>query len=362
MRQPINIQTTTHSRLSEVDFNNIPFGKVFADHMYVADYKDGEWYNPRIIEFGPFMIHPANLALHYGQSIFEGMKAYKQVDGTVCLIRPDAHSHRLNFSAERMCMPTFPEDMFLEALKQLLILDSDWIPTNEGSALYIRPFMFATGEVIGVQASTTYRLIIFSGPVGPYYNKPVRLLAEEHYSRAATGGVGEAKTSGNYAASLLPAKLAKEKGFDQVLWLDAKEFKYVQEVGTMNIFFVIGDKIVTPATEGTILRGITRESILEILKDRGYNVIEERINIDEIVEAYKNGTLKEAFGTGTAATIAHVSEIQYKGFLMTLPPISDRIIGNLCYDIITGMRKGTIPDKFGWVVPINKEVAILENV
>ena len=361
MRKPIAIETTTHSRLSEVDFNNIPFGKIFSDHMYMADYKDGEWHNPRITEFGPFMIHPANLALHYGQSIFEGMKAYKQVDGTVCLIRPDEHSSRLNFSAERMCMPTFPEDMFMDALKQLLTLDSDWIPTNEGSALYIRPFMFATGEVIGVQASTTYRMIIFSGPVGPYYNKPVRLLAEEHYSRAATGGVGEAKTSGNYAASLLPAKLAKEKGFDQVLWLDAKEFKYVQEVGTMNIFFVIGDKIVTPATEGTILRGITRESILELLIDRGYSVSEERINIEDIVEAYKNGMLKEAFGTGTAATIAHVSEIQYKDFLMTLPPIEDRVIGTLCYDLITGIRKGTIPDKFGWVIPINKEVAVLQE-
>lgn len=361
MRKPIAITRATKTRLPEVDFNNIPFGRVFSDHMYVADYADGEWKSPRIVPFGPFEIHPANLALHYGQSIFEGMKAYKQVDGTVCLIRPEKHSERLNASAERMCMPTFPEDMFLDALKELLTLDSEWIPTNEGSALYIRPYMFATGEFIGVQASNNYRMVIFTGPVGPYYTKPVRLLTEERYSRAADGGVGEAKTSGNYAASLLPAKLAKEKGFDQVLWLDAKEFKYIQEVGTMNIFFVIGDKIITPSTEGTILKGITRESIIELLRDKGYEVSEEKISIDDVVAAYKNGTLKEAFGAGTAATISHVSEIQYKDLLMKLPPISERVIGTLTYDLITGIRKGTIPDKFGWVIPINRGVPVLQE-
>ncbi|HMV23737.1 MAG TPA: branched-chain amino acid aminotransferase [Saprospiraceae bacterium] len=354
MRTPIAIELTKTSKLSSVDFNNIPFGRVFSDHMYVADYNGKEWINPRIVPFGHFMIHPANLALHYGQSIFEGMKAAKQHDGKPVLIRPEMHSRRLNASAVRMCMPEFPEDMFLDALHTLLAIDREWIPTAEGSALYIRPYMFATGEYIGVQASDVYRMIIFSGPVGPYYNKPVKLLAEEKYVRAARGGVGEAKTSGNYAASLLPAKLAKEKGFDQVLWLDAQEFKYVQEVGTMNIFFVIGDKIVTPSTDGAILRGITRESIIDLLKDQGYEVEKRPVSIEELVEAYHNGSFKEAFGTGTAAWVAHVAEIQYKDTKMILPPVEERKIGQLAYDLLKGVRLGTLPDKHNWVVPVRE--------
>ncbi len=356
MSQPINITKVANSKILEVDFDNIPFGKVFSDHMFVADYIDGHWIDPRIVPFGPFLIHPANLALHYGQSIFEGMKASKQLDGTPVFVRPLMHLERLNHSAVRMCMPEVPEDLFMNALNKLVNLDQDWIPTKEGSALYIRPFMFATGEFIGVQASNTYRLVIFTGPVGPYYNKPVRLLTEEHYVRAAVGGVGEAKTSGNYAASLLPAKIARDKGFDQVLWLDAVDFKYIQEVGTMNIFFVIGDKIITPATDGAILKGITRDSIIELLKENGYQVEERRISIDEVVEAYNNGTLKEAFGTGTAAWIAHVSEIQYKDKLMTLPPVEDRLIGPLAYNLLRNLRLGVTPDPFGWVVPVKTEL------
>lgn len=357
MRKPINITLSTQSNLSKVDFNNIPFGRVFSDHMYVADYIDGEWVDPRIVPFGHFLIHPANLALHYGQSIFEGMKASKQIDGRVVLLRPEVHSARLNSSAARMCMPEFPEEMFLDGLHTLVGIDKDWIPTIEGSSLYIRPFMFATGEFIGVQESNTYRMIIFTGPVGPYYNKPVRLLAEEKYVRAVAGGVGEAKTSGNYAASLLPARLAKEKGFDQVLWLDAFEFKYIQEVGTMNIFFVIGDKIITPVTNGAILKGITRDSVIQLLQDKGYEVEKRKISIDEVVEAFHNGTLKEAFGTGTAAWIAHVSEIQYKDTLIQLPPIEDRKIGLLAYQLFRGIRLGIDPDIHNWVVPV-KEVAV----
>ncbi len=357
MRKPIAITLSNQSNLSKVDFNNIPFGRVFSDHMYMSDYIDGEWTDPRIVPFGPFSLHPANLALHYGQSIFEGMKASKQIDGRPVLLRPELHLDRLNNSAKRMCMPEFPEDMFMEALHSLISIDKDWIPTVEGSSLYIRPYMFATGEFIGVQASNTYRMVIFTGPVGPYYNKPVRLLAEEKYVRAAPGGVGEAKTCGNYAASLLPAKIAKEKGFDQVLWLDAFEFKYIQEVGTMNIFFVIGDKIITPATDGAILKGITRASIIELLRDKGYEVEERRISIDEVIVAFQNGTLKEAFGTGTAAWIAHVAEIQYKDITITLPPVEERKIGKLAYDLLRGVRLGIDPDVHHWVVPI-KEIAV----
>ncbi|RMF31839.1 MAG: branched-chain amino acid aminotransferase [Bacteroidetes bacterium] len=359
MKQEITITKTHQSRLNEVDFDNIPFGRVFSDHMFIADYKDGQWHNPRIVPFGPFPIHPAAMALHYGQEIFEGMKATKRRDGTPLLFRPEMHAQRLNRSAERMCMPPFPEDLFLEALHLLVGLDHEWIPPKEGSALYIRPIMFANDEFIGVKPSLTYRFIIFTGPVGPYYPKPVRLLAETKYIRAALGGTGEAKAAGNYGGALLPARLAQEKGFDQVMWLDAREFRYIQEVGTMNIFFVIGDKVITPATSGTILKGITRDSILKILRDNGYDVEERPITIDEVVEAHKNGTLKEAFGSGTAAVVAHVEAIQYKDYLMELPPIEERKVGEFAKDTINGIRAGRIEDKWGWCQPVSPVTTIM---
>ena len=268
----LKITKVQNSAVSSVDFDNIPFGKTFTDHMYVADYIDGEWTNMEIKPLENFSVHPGNLAWHYGQSIFEGMKATRDAEGTPLLFRPEEHVYRLNASARRMCMPEFPEEAFLEAVHTLVRLEKNWIPPQEGSALYIRPFMVAMDEAIGVRPSDTYKFIICTLPVGPYYAKPVKLKAEESFIRAAEGGVGEAKTAGNYAASLYPAKLAKAEGYDQVMWLDAKEFKYVQEVGTMNIFFVIDGKVITPMTDGSILKGITRDTILTILKDKGYTV------------------------------------------------------------------------------------------
>ena len=355
------IKTTkvTQSKLSNLDFDNIPFGRTFSDHMFVADYIDGEWTNIEIVPFGPFEISPVNLALHYGQSIFEGMKATKMLDGTPAFFRPEMHVERINTSARRMCMPEIPHDLFMSAIHELVELEKDWIPPAKGSALYIRPFMFATTEMLGVQVATEYKFMIVTGPVGPYYPKPVKLWAETEYIRASVGGVGEAKTSGNYAASLLPAKLAKERGCDQVLWLDAKEFKYIQEVGTMNIFFVINDKVITPATSGAILKGITRNSFLHILREQGIEVEEREISIEEIVEAHMDGSLKEVFGSGTAAVVANVSDILYKDVHMKLPPVETHKIAAYLKATINGLRTGEIKDSFDWIVPVKstEEVA-----
>lgn len=345
----LKITKVQNSAVSKVDFDNIPFGKTFSDHMYVADYINGEWTNMEIRPLSNFSIHPGNLAWHYGQSIFEGMKATRDSEGTPLLFRPEEHIYRLNASARRMCMPEFPEAAFLEAVHTLVRLEKNWIPPQEGSALYIRPFMIAMDDAIGVRPSDTYKFIICTLPVGPYYAKPVKLKAEEQYIRAAQGGVGEAKTAGNYAASLYPAKLAKEEGYDQIMWLDAKEFKYIQEVGTMNIFFVIGDEVITPETEGTILKGITRKTIIEILKDEGYKVTERRISIDEVVAAADNGDLKEVFGAGTAAVIAVVDEIKYREKVIHLDP-SSYVVAPLAKGTINGLRNRSIPDSKGWVV------------
>ena len=359
MKSEIKLTKTNQSRLSEVDFDNIPFGRVFSDHMFMCDFRNGQWENPRIVPFDYLRMHPAAMVLHYGQAIFEGMKASVSVDGVPFLFRPELHATRLNASAERMCMPTFPEDLFVEALHQLIGLDKAWIPPAEGSALYVRPLMFANDEFIGVKPSQNYTFLILTGPVGPYYPKPVSLIAESKYIRAAYGGVGEAKTAGNYAASLLPARLANEKGYDQVLWLDSQEFKYIQEVGTMNIFFVIDGKVITPETDGCILRGITRDSALHLLRDHGYDVEVRKISIDEVVAAHKAGKLQEVFGTGTAAVVANVNRIAYNDLVMELPPVETHRVAAFVKHEINGIRNGTIEDKFGWLVPVKATEAIV---
>jgi len=345
----ISIRKVTKSKVSEIDFDNIPFGKVFSDHMFEADYKDGVWQNFEIRPLEPLQIHPGNLAWHYGQSIFEGMKASVSKDGVPMLFRPEKHIERLNRSAERMCMPAFPEQMFLDAVNTLVSLESGWIPPSEGSALYLRPLMIATDEAIGVRPSATYKMLIMCLPVGPYYSKPVSLKVEEKYIRAAQGGVGEAKTAGNYAASLYPAKMANQEGYDQIMWMDSKEFKYIQEVGTMNIFFVIGDKVITPSTTGTILKGITRSTAMDILRSKNIEVEEKNITIDEIIEAHKSGELKEVFGTGTAAVVAKVAKIGFRGHDYELPDSFE--IGNTIKSVINGLRLGTVEDTWGWTVP-----------
>ena len=352
MKYSIKINKTSNSRLNNIDFDNIPFGRVFSDHMFIADYKNGKWTDLRITPFEAFSMHPASMVLHYGQAVFEGMKASKSVEGKPLFFRPEMHAHRLNASAARMCMPELPADLFLEALHTLVSIDSGWIPPKAGSALYIRPYMFATDQFIGVKPSETYRFIIFTGPVGPYYPKPVSLIAERKYVRAAEGGTGEAKAAGNYAGSLLPAKIAMEKGYDQVMWMDGKEFKYIQEVGTMNIFFVMNGKVVTPATDGAILKGITRDSILTILKKKGYDVEVRPLTIDEVVAAYDAGQLQEVFGTGTAAVVAHVSKVAVDDRVLELPPMEERKVGVYAKEVIDGLRAGTIEDTYGWVVPV----------
>ncbi len=348
MHQDIKITRTANSRIDSLDFNNIPFGKIFTDHMFVADYKDGQWMNAEIVPLDFIPTHPGNLAWHYGQAIFEGMKASKSKSGNALLFRPEQHAVRLNESARRMCMPEIPADLFLDGLRKLVALDVAWIPPQEGSALYIRPLMYATDESIGVRQSDTYKFIIMCLPVGPYYNQPVKLKADEFYVRAVVGGVGEAKTAGNYAASLLPAKIAKEEGYDQIMWLDAIHHKFVQEVGTMNIFFVINNEVLTPATDGPILKGITRACTIELLKSKGMTVVERPINIDEVVLASQNGTLQEVFGTGTAAVVSPVCMIGYKDAKIELDPASFTI-APMIKDTINKIRTQDLPDTFHWL-------------
>ena len=356
MSHKIKVNLTHNSRLAGLDFNNIPFGRTFSDHMFVADYVNGEWKNFEICPFGNLTLHPANMAIHYGQSIFEGMKAAKMQDGTPALFRFEMHAKRINASARRMSMPEFPADVFHEAVEMLVDIDRDWIPPAEGSSLYIRPFMYATDEFLGVRPSSTYKFVIITGPTGSYYDKPVTLWAEERYIRAAQGGTGEAKSAGNYAGSLLPTRLANEQGFDQLLWLDAQNHKLVQEAGTMNLMFVINGTVVTAPTDGTILRGITRDSILKLLPDLNIPCEVRDLSIDEIVEAYHAGTLQEVFGCGTAAVVSHVSEVTYRDLKMVLPPISERRIGSLLKKTIDKMRTGEIGDRYGWVQPVKSTV------
>lgn len=355
MKYPISVQLTEKSRLPEVDFDNLVFGRTISDHMFVADYIDGQWKDCRIVPYGPMSMSPATMALHYGQAIFEGMKANTHVEtGEPQLFRPEMHVARLNRSAERMAMPHISGEIFINALHQLLDIESAWIPQSEGSALYIRPHMFATDAFLGVRPSDTYRFVILTAPVGPYYPKPIRLLVAQHYVRAMPGGVGFAKAAGNYGAALYPTTIAKEKGFDQILWLDGLEFKYLQECGTMNIICVIGDTVVTPPTTDTILAGITRNSLLHMLRDLGYKVEERPISIDELCDAQRSGQLKEMFGAGTAAVVSHVSEFSYKDEIFTLPALETRTIGPMIKKHLESYKKGIIEDRFNWLVPVRK--------
>ncbi|WP_236978500.1 branched-chain amino acid aminotransferase [Membranihabitans maritimus] len=345
------VTKVSESRLTEVDLKNIPFGRVFTDHMFIAHYAEGQWKDMEIKKLENFSLHPSNLALHYGQSIFEGMKASKNEKGNPLLFRPDEHIKRLNRSAERMCMPLFPEDVFVEALTELVKIDKDWIPDHPGSSLYIRPLMFATDEFLGVAPSETFIFVILLLPVGPYYDKPVKLIADPTYVRAVKGGTGEAKTAGNYAASLYPSKVAKENGFDQILWLDGVEKKFVQEVGTMNIFFVFDDRIVTPKADGAILKGITRKSFIELLKDKGFIVEERPVEIQEVMDKGKSGELKEVFGSGTAAVATTITQINYLDQVIKFDPDKAEIAPWL-KENIEDMRNGRKKDPYGWVLEV----------
>lgn len=349
----IKITKTTHSRINTCDFNNIQFGTVFSDHMFVVDYEDGNWINPEILPFGPLSLSPSTFALHYGQAIFEGMKAYKNTIGEAQLFRPKDNIKRLNQSAKRMAMAELPEEIFMEGLKQLIAIDSNWIPTKSGSSLYIRPFMFATDEFVGVRPAKHFKFVIFTCPVNAYYPKPIRVVVEEKYVRAFDGGVGATKAAGNYGISMLPTYEANQKGFDQIIWTDGREHKYIEESGTMNVFFVIGDKVITPLLDGTILEGVTRNSCIKLLQNKGYTVEERKISVDEIVEASNKGTLKDAFGTGTAAIVAKIAAINYKGVDYTLPNPEEREVSNYLYKTLGEIQTGLIPDSFNWIEKVN---------
>lgn len=350
MRNQIQIEKTKNSRVSSVDFNNIPFGRVFSDHMFIMEYKNNQWQNPQIKPFQNISLHPATSSIHYGQSIFEGMKAYKDLDNQPMMFRADENIKRMNRSADRMAMPEIPEDIFMEALEELIRLDHEWIPQIEGSSLYIRPFLFATDEYVGIKPSDNYLFVIFTCPVGPYYPFPVKVMVADKYVRAIPGGVGTAKVAGNYAATMKGVKEAREQGYDQILWMDGFEFKYIHEIGTMNVFFEIDDTIYTPSLEeGTILEGITRDSVIKLLNYEGIKVVEKRLSIEEVISAIENGTLKDAFGTGTAATISHISHLGYKGKRYELPPVEGRTISNQVKDVLENIKLGKAKDIFNWM-------------
>ncbi|MGF1493229.1 MAG: branched-chain amino acid aminotransferase [Microcoleaceae cyanobacterium] len=348
----VSIEKVNCSRLTQVDLSNVPFGKVFSDHMFVAEYHSGGWQSAKIVPYGPIPMAPSASALHYGQAAFEGMKACKSPAGKPLLFRPTANAQRINRSAQRLCMPTIPEELFMQGLTELIRLDADWIAQDGQSVLYIRPIYFATDEFVGLKPSASYKFIIITCPVGLYYTEPVKLIVSQDYVRACEGGTGAAKVAGNYAASLLADQEAKAQGYDNVIWLDALHRKYIEECGTMNLAFVIDNVLVTPKLTGTILAGITRDSVLTLLRDQGIAVEERLIAIDEIVDAYQQGRLREAFGMGTAATIAHISKIHYQGIDMNLPPVAQRQIANSVLEKLQRIKAGLDQDPYNWVMSI----------
>lgn len=347
----IKITKTENSKLKNIDFNHIPFGKHTSDHMFVMDYADGEWGDFRIIPYQALLLDPQSKALQYCQCIFEGMKASMGIDGVPKLLRPHLNIERFNLSAKRMCMPVVPAEIFLTALKSLIRSERDWIPGEPGSALYLRPTMVATESSLGVMPSSTYTFYIYAAPVQPYFTKPIRLITEQTLIRAVPGGTGEAKTGGNYAGSFMASQLAKEAGYDQVIWLEGPAFKKIQEAGMMNLFFVIGDTVITPALTGAILKGTHRTYFIDILNDKGIKVEVRDIYIDEVLEASKSGNLKEAFGAGTAAVISKISEIKHGDSVMHLPKV-DGTISTMLYEEINALRSGLIEDKNNWLVPV----------
>ena len=349
--------TLTKSPKAKPDFGKLGFGKYFTDHMLVMDYiaDKGGWQEIEIIPYDEFKLEPSTTVLHYAQGIFEGAKAYKDKAGNVTVFRIDENFKRMNKSAERLCMPALDSKKVIDALFELLKIEKDWIPTESGTALYIRPTMIGTDKTLGVHASHDYKCYIILSPVGAYYAHglaPTKIYIEDFYTRAALGGTGEAKCMGNYATSLKAGEEAHKKGFDQVLWLDAQEKKYVEEVGSMNMFFVIDGVVVTPMLNGSILPGITRKSAIEVLKDAGYKVEERRVSVEELIKANADGKLDEAFGTGTAAVISPVGQITYKGQDMIINGGTMGKITEFLYDKITGIQTGRYEDTKGWVVKV----------
>lgn len=335
---------------------NLGFGKYFTDYMFTMDWTEDEgWCNAKIEPYAPLVLDPACLVLHYAQETFEGLKAYKTKDGRVLLFRPEMNARRFANSNKRLCMPEMSEEMFVEAVAKLVEVEKDWIPTTEGTSLYIRPFMFATAPDLGVHPSSSYKFVIVLSPVGAYYPEgvnPVKIYVEDEYVRATKGGTGFTKCGGNYAASIAAQVKAEKLGYTQVLWLDGVERKYVEEVGTMNVMFKINNKIVTAPCDGTVLPGVTRDSILHLLKSWGYEVEERHLSIDELMQAGKDGTLEEAFGTGTAAVISPVGELNYKGEIVTINDFKTGELTQKLYDTLTGIQWGDLKDPFEWTYEV----------
>ncbi len=329
---------------------HLKFGRVFTDHMFVMDYTGGSWHRPQIVPYTDLELSPATLVLHYAQTIFEGMKAYRTASGGVTLFRPDANIARMNRSADRMCMPEIPAEAFMDGLKELIRLDAAWTPDGADAALYIRPFMFASDEYIGVKPSEGYRFMIFVCPVRGYYQEPLRVYLEMKYSRAFPGGTGEVKCGGNYAGGLYPTKLRQDQGYHQQIWTDAMEHKYIEESGTMNVFFIIDGVLTTPSLDGTILAGITRDSILTLAREKGLKTAERKITVEEVVNGIRNGNVTAAFGAGTAATIAPIQVVGYKGEDLRLPDLGADSEVHLIGKLLDDIRRGISPDRHGWVV------------
>jgi len=343
----MKVTKTSISKLNTTDFLNLPFGTVFSDHMLVCNYKDGKWNEAEILPYGPILMPPGSQVLHYGQSVFEGMKAFKNNSNEILLFRKDENFKRLNQSAERLSIPAIEEDVFMNGLDELLKIDNEWCKSDEGYSLYIRPFIFASGECVKASASEEYTFIIITSPTTKYYAGEMNVVVEEHYTRAPQGGVGYAKAAGNYAASFYPTKQANAKCFQQLIWTDAKEHKYIEESGTMNIWFRIGDVLITPALSDSILGGITRDSIVTLAKDNGIKVEQRRILITEVIEAFNNEMLKEAFGTGTAVAVNPINTITFRDERMVIEQQTDSFALKLKQQL-QGIQKGNIVDTYDW--------------
>ena len=355
----IQVTRTTAPKQKPQDETKLGFGKIFTDHMFLMDYTAGEgWHDPRIVPYGPLPMDPATTVFHYAQEIFEGMKAYRTADGSVQLFRPDCNASRMQDSADRLCIPKIPVEDFVQAVEAIVDIDRDWVPHTDGASLYIRPFVFATDVGLGVHASRHYLFVIICSPSGAYYAEgldPVRIYVEDEYIRAAPGLTGFTKCGGNYAASIKAGELAEEKGFSQVLWLDGVEKKYVEEVGSMNIMFKIDGKIYTAACTGTVLPGVNRRSIIELLRDWGYEVVEGKLAIADVMQAADEGKLEEVFGTGTAAVVSPVKELDWEGKVAhigggKIGPLTQKL-----YDTLTGIQWGKLPDTKGWIVPVDPQ-------
>lgn len=353
----IKIERTSTPKEKPTDETKLGFGHIFTDHMFIMNYDAGQgWHDARIVPYGNLSLSPASMCLHYGQEIFEGLKAYRTSDGSVQLFRPDENFKRMNVSNERMVIPEINEEDMLFALKKLIEIEKDWVPHTEGASLYIRPFIIATDPYVGVKPADHYLFMIILSPSGAYYStglNPVKIYVEKKYVRAVRGGTGFAKTAANYAISLKGQEEAHEQDYEQVLWLDGVEQKYVEEVGSMNIFFVIDGEVITPQLTGSVLPGITRKSAIEICKSKGYKVTERRISIEEIAQAYDDGKLDEVFGTGTAAVISPVGHLKWGDKIMTINNNEIGSVSQMLYDTLTGIQWGTIEDTFNWIVKID---------